>query len=138
MRVHGPQRLPARVGIRLTNCNAQIDVIFTGNGSSTRALTAIRLGELDELRAHRRELPSSATTFQLTDNVYEAAGVTTADATGTVFPVVGRRILPDAAPAPAGQHEIKFGGTVNGNSLDLTYQVTVTSKGSIQPVVTVP
>jgi hypothetical protein len=41
-------------------------------------------------------------------------------------------------PLSAGQHVIKFGGVLFGGSLDVTYQVSVTSTRSIEPVVLVP
>ena len=128
---------PCKGRFTIDELYAQIDAIFTVTDLHA-SIDGHSVGELDELRAHRERAPVFSYTFQLTDNVYEAAGVTTADATGTVFPAVGDGYYLMLRPLPAGQHEIKFGGTVNGNSLDLTYKVTVTSKGSIQPVVTVP
>src|SRR5213596_3443484 len=83
--------------------------------------------------------PVFSYTLQLTDNLQQVVnGITTPDATGTVFPAVADGYYLMLRPLPAGQHVIKFGGVLFGGALDVTYQVSVTSTRSIEPVVLVP
>jgi hypothetical protein len=91
-----------------------------------------------DLFSHRETAPAFSYTLQLTDNLQEVVnGITTPDATGTVFPAVADGYYLMLSPLPLGQHVIKFGGTSFGNSLNATYHVTVTTS-SIQPAILVP
>jgi len=75
----------------------------------------------------------------LTNNLQQVVnGITTPDATGTVFPAVADGYYLMLSALPAGQHVINFGGVAFGSPLDVTYQLTVTSTRSVQPVVIVP
>ena len=94
---------------------------------------------VSNLFSHRETAPVFSYTLQLTDNLQQVVnGITTPDATGTVFPAVADGYYLMLSPLSAGQHVINFGGVAFGNPLDATYQVTVTRGHSVQPVVLVP
>jgi len=94
---------------------------------------------IGDLFSHRESSPVFSYTLQLTDNLQEISNQipTTLDFSGTVFPVVADGFYLMLRPLPIGQHVINFGGVLSGNSLDVTYQVTVTPPSS-QRVVAVP
>ena len=88
---------------------------------------------------HREISPVFSYVLQLTDNLYEIVnGVTTPDAIGTIFPVVADGYYLMLRPLSIGRHTINFGGTLNGSSIDVTYEVTVTPNASFTPTVLVP
>lgn len=94
---------------------------------------------MGDLFSHREAAPVFSYTLQLTDNLQQVVnGISNPDATGTVFPAVADGYYLMLRPLPAGQHIIKFGGVFFGGPLDVTYQVSVTSTRSIEPVVLVP
>jgi hypothetical protein len=93
---------------------------------------------VSDLFAHRETAPAFSYTFQLTDNMAGVQGYAGADAAGTVFPAVADGYYLMLRPLPAGQHVINFGGALNGGTLDVTYQLTVTDTPSLEPVMLVP
>src|SRR5438876_408393 len=115
-----------------------------GKFSARSAATLRRCGKdagrvVGDLLSHREAAPVVSYALQLTDNLQQVVnGITTPDATGTVFPAVADGYYLMLRPLPAGQHVIKFGGVLFGGALDVTYQMSVTSTRSIEPVVLVP
>ena len=120
-----------------------IDTLVSQIDAALPGVTALHASidgrEVGDLFSHRETAPVFSYTLQLTDNLQQVVnGITTPDATGTVFPAVADGYYLMLRPLPAGQHVIKFGGVFFGGSLDVTYQVNVTSTRSIEPVVLVP
>ena len=120
-----------------------IDTLVSQIDAALPGVTALHASidgrEVGGLFSHREAAPVFSYTLQLTDNLQQVVnGITTPDATGTVFPAVADGYYLMLRPLSAGQHVIKFGGVLFGGSLDVTYQVSVTSTRSIEPVVLVP
>jgi hypothetical protein len=91
------------------------------------------------LWAHREISPVFSYVLQLTDNLYEIVNnYSDPDARGTIFPVVADGYYLMLRPLSAGHHTISFGGTLGGQSIDVTYDVRVTSHASFNPKVLVP
>jgi hypothetical protein len=129
-----PNTTPCAGRLTVDQLFAQINGFF-----NVTALHASIDGEqVSDLFAHRETSPAFSYTFQLTDNMAATLGYAGVDAAGTVFPAVADGYYLMLRPLPAGQHVINFGGVLNGGTLDVTYQVTVTSTPSTQPAVLVP
>jgi hypothetical protein len=131
-----PSSTPCPTRLTIDELRAQINGVLPG----ITALHASIDGQpVSDLFSHRETAPAFSYTLQLTDNLQEVVnGITTSDATGTVFPAVADGFYLMLRPLPPGQHVIDFGGTVFGTPVDVTYQVTVTTTRSVQPVILVP
>jgi hypothetical protein len=94
--------------------------------------------QVSDLFDHREKAPVFSYTYQLTDNMAAILGYAGVDATGPIFPAVADGYYLMLRPLPPGQHVINFGGVMDGETLDVTYHVMVTSTPSRQPVMLVP
>lgn len=133
-----PSSTPCPSRLTIDALKAQINGALPGIRALHASIDGQPVSDSD-LFSHREVAPVFSYTLQLTDNLQEVVnGITTPDATGTVFPAVADGYYLMLRPLPAGQHVINFGGTLFGNSLNVTYQVTVTPRHSVQPVIEVP
>jgi hypothetical protein len=128
-----PSSTPCATRLSIDTLKGQLD---GGIPQITALHASIDGRSIGDLFSHRETSPVFSYTLQLTDNLQEISNkITTPDATGTVFPVVADGYYLMLRPLSVGQHVINFGGVSFGNSLDVTYQVTVTQPSSQRAVV---
>jgi hypothetical protein len=131
-----PSSVPCATRLNIDTLQGQLNGGLPGITALHASIDGHSIGDLF---SHRETSPVFSYTLQLTDNLQEVSNkITTPDATGTVFPVVADGYYLMLRPLPIGPHVINFGGVSFGNSLDVTYQVTVTPQSSSQRVVAVP
>lgn len=120
-----------------------IDVLVSQIDGAIPGITALHASidgqPVSNLFAHRETSPVFGYTLQLTDNLQQVVnGITTPDATGTVFPALADGFYLMLRPLSPGPHVLNFGGTSFGIALDVTYNLTVTTTRSVAPVALVP
>ena len=120
-----------------------IDILISQIDGAIPGITALHASidgqPVGDLFSHREASPVFAYTLQLTDNLQQVVNhITTPDAAGTVFPAVADGFYLMLRPLSPGTHVLKFGGTSFGITLDVTYNLTVTTAQSPAPVVLVP
>lgn len=120
-----------------------IDVLYAQLAAAIPGITALHASldgvPINNLEAHREISPVFSYTLQVTDNLQQVVnGIHTPDAQGTVFPAAADGFYLMLRPLPPGPHVLNFGGTTFGTTLDVTYNLTVTTTRSVAPMVLVP